>query len=457
MTEIVQDIRYAARAFRSSPGLFATIVLTLGAAVGGNATVFSWLEGVVFRPMAGVPDQDRVVAIAGIQQPGDRCCVFSYPDYVDYRDGNTVLDGIVAGELIAPTLSGDGKAERVIGQIVTGNYFDVLRVKAQLGRTFLPDEDRFPMANPVVVLSDGFYRRRFGADPTVVGRTILLNRFPFTIVGVAAPRFIGTFVGYSLDLWTPTAMEQAFFPGGDHRNDRGYPWLEGYARLKSGVTRDRAQAALDAISRQLQAQFPDTHRGFVLKTFPLWKTPYGGLPLVSPVLAISVVVVTLVLLIAGANIAGLLLTRAVHRRREMAIRLSLGASRWRLVRQVLTESCLYGLAGGVLGLCMPLYLQNGLPYFFPSSSVPITMDGRVDGRVLALTCMVALATSIFFGLWPAVRGLSTDTISAIKEHSATASGSPSGVRLRAAFLISQIALTVTLLVGAGLFLANSPG
>ncbi|HWW84101.1 MAG TPA: ABC transporter permease, partial [Vicinamibacterales bacterium] len=301
MSDIVQDIRYALRAFRSSPGLFAAIVITLGVAVGGNATVFSWIEGVVLRPMAAVPDQDQIVAIAGIQQPGDRCCVFSYPDYVDYRDGNSVLDGIIGGELIGPTLSADGKADRVIGQAVTGNYFDVLRVKAQLGRTFLPDEDRFPMANPVVVLSDGFWRRRFGADPGIVGRTIFLNRFPFTVVGVAPPRFIGTFVGYSLDLWTPTAMEQAFFPGGDHRNDRGHPWLEGYARLKPGVTRGQAQAALDVISRRLQTQFPDTHRGFVLQTFPLWKTPYGGLPLVSPVLTISVVVVILVLLIACAN------------------------------------------------------------------------------------------------------------------------------------------------------------
>src|SRR5919204_3243188 len=137
MAEIVRDMAYALRAFRSAPGLFTAIIVTLAIAVGGNATVFSWIEGVVLRPMAGVPDQDRIVAIAGYRQPGDRCCVLSYPDYVDYRDRNSVLDGIVAGELIAPTLSGDGKAERVIGQIVTGNYFDVLQVKPQLGRTFL--------------------------------------------------------------------------------------------------------------------------------------------------------------------------------------------------------------------------------------------------------------------------------------------------------------------------------
>jgi predicted permease len=452
MTEILQDVKYALRTFRSSRGLVAAVVVTLGVAVGGNATLFSWIEGVVLRPMAGVPEQDRVVAIAGIRQPGDRCCVFSYPDYVDYRDQNSVLEGIVAGELIGPTSSGDGKAERVIGQIVTGNYFDVLRVEAQLGRTFLPDEDRFPMASPVVVISDGFWRRRFGADPTVVGRTILLNRFPFTIVGVAPPRFIGTFVGYSLDLWTPTAMEQVFFPGGDHRSDRGHPWLEGYARLKAGVTRDQAQAALDVISRRLQTEFPDTHRGFLLEAFPLWKTPYGGLPLVAPVLTISAVVVALVLLIAAANIAGLLLTRALHRRPEMAIRLSLGATRWRLGRQILTESCVYGLAGGALGLCLPWYLQNTLPFFFPSAGVRITMDGHLDGRVLALTFLVAVITGMCFGLWPAVRGMSTDTIDAIKDNSLTMSGSGRGGRIRAVFLVTQIALTIVLLVGAGLFL-----
>src|SRR5262249_30177178 len=153
------------------PGLFLAIVLTLAIAIGGNATVFSWVEGIVLRPMAGVADQDQMVAIAGIRQPGDRCCAFSYPDYLDYRDQNSLLDGIIAGDLIGPTLSNDGKAERVIGQIVTGNYFDVLRVKPQLGRTFLAEEDRLSMAHAVVVLSDGFWRRRFGADPGVIGRT----------------------------------------------------------------------------------------------------------------------------------------------------------------------------------------------------------------------------------------------------------------------------------------------
>jgi predicted permease len=439
MSEFLRDAGYALRAFRSSPGLFAAIVVTLGMAVGGNATVFSWIEGVVLRPMAGVPDQDRVVAIAGIRQPGDRCCVFSYPDYVDYRDGSPLVEGIVAAEVIGPTLSGDGKAERLIGQIVTGNYFDVLGVKPQLGRTFLPEEDRAPMAHPVVVISDGFWRRRFGADPAIVGRTILLNRHPFTVVGVAPPRFIGTFVGYALDLWTPTAMEQVFFPGGDHRRDRGHAWLEGYARLKRGVTREQVQAAFDAVSRDLEARFPATHRGFALKAFPLSKTPYGGQPLVAPVLGISAIVLALVLLIAATNIAGLLLTRALHRRQEMAIRLSLGATRWRLARQILTESVVYGLSGGALGLCLPLTLQNALPYFFPPTSARITMDGRLDGRVLALTFVIALATGVFFGLWPAMRG-------------STMSGRRSGGRIRAAFLVTQIALTVILLVGAGLFL-----
>jgi len=454
MGETLREIKYALRAFRSAPGLFTAITVTLALAIGGNATVFSWIEGVVLRPMSGVADQDRIVAVAGFRQPGEHCCAFSYPDYVDYRDQNSVLDGIVGGELIAPTLSGDGKAERVIGQIVTGNYFDVLKVHSQLGRTLRPDEDRFPMANAVVVISDGFWRRRFGADPSVVGRAIVLNRVSFTIVGITPPEFIGTFVGYSLDLWTPTAMEQVFFPGGDHRSDRQHAWLEGYARLKPGVTRDQAQADLDVISRRLQMQFPDTHRGFALKTFPLAKTPYGGLPLVSPVLGIATVVVGVVLLIACANIAGLLLTRAIQRRQEMAVRLSLGATRLRLVRQMMTESCVYGISGGLLGLFLPWYFQNALPFFFPSSSVRITMDGRLDGRVLLVTSGVALATGLLFGIWPAIRGLSVQPIDGIKDNSATTSSGRSGGRLRGAFLIAQIALTVMLLVGASVFLQS---
>jgi predicted permease len=431
--------------------LFAAIIATLAVAIGGNATVFSWIEGVVLRPMAGVPDQHEIVAVAGIQQPGDRCCVFSYPDYVDYRDGNSVLDGLIAGELISPTFNADGRVERVVGQIVTGNYFDVLRVRPQLGRAFSSKDDRLPMASPVVVISDGFWRRWFGGDPAVIGRTIALNRLPFTIIGVAPPLFIGTFVGYSLDLWTPTAMEQVFFPGGDRRRDRRQPWLEGYARLKRGVTREEAQAELDVISRRIQRQFPDTHRGFSLKAFPLWKTPYGGLPLVSPMLGVAAVVVGAVFLIACANVAGLLLTRAIHRRREMAVRLSLGATRARLVRQILTESCVYAGAGGALGLLFPLYFRNALPYFFPSSNVRITMDGRMDWRVLLVTFVVTCVTGLLFGLWPAVRGLSSNTITAIKDASPTASEG-SGGRIRRLFLTVQIALTVVLLVGAGLFL-----
>ncbi len=449
--EVIRDIRYALRAFRSAPGLFTAIVITLGIAIGGNATVFSWIEGVVLRPMAGVPDQGRIVAIAGIRQPGDRCCVFSYPDYVDYRDGNSVFDGIVAGELIAPTLNADGQPERVIGQIVTGNYFEMLRVQPQLGRTFDAEDDRLPMARPVAVISDGFWRRRFGADPRIVGRTIVLNRLPFTIVGVAPPSFIGTFVGYSLDLWTPTAMEQAFFPGGDHLSDRGHPWLEGYARLKPRITIDRAQAELDLISRRIQIQFPDTHRGFALRAFPLWRTPYGGLPLVSPVLAIAAVVVAAVFLIACANVAGLLLTRAIHRRHEMAVRLSLGATRSRLIRQILTESCVYAIAGGALGLLFPVYFRDLLPFFFPPSNVRITMDGRVDWRVLLVMFALTAVTGLLFGLWPAVRGLSSTTIGAIKDAS-PATSDRSGGRVRSLFLLVQIALTVVLLVGASLFL-----
>jgi predicted permease len=452
MFDCWQDIKYSARVFRASPGLFIAVVATLAVAVGGNATVLSWLEGVVFHPMAGVAAQDRIVAVAGIRQPGDRCCGFSYPDYVDYRDHATTLDGIVAGELMAPNVSGEGKAERAVGQVVTGNYFDVLGVKAQLGRTFLPEDDRTAMSHPVIVISDGFWRRRFGADPAAVGRTVLLNGFPFTIIGVTPPRFIGTFVGYSLDLWAPTAMEQALFPGGDRLSDRSNAWLEGYARLKAGVSRERAQAELDLISQRIQTQFPETHRGFTLKVFPLWRTPFGGLPLVAPLLTISMVVVGVVLLIGCANVASLLLTRAVRRRHEMAIRASLGATRSRLVRQTLTESCLLALAGGAVGLFVPLYFQDALPYFFPASSVRITMQGQLDARVLGATAFIALGTGLVFGLWPAFHGSAADAVSAVKENSTTSSMGRVGASACATFLVIQIAMTVVLLVGAGLFL-----
>ena len=339
MADLLLDARYGCRMLWRSPGfsILALLCLTLG--MGANAAVFSWIEGILLRPYRLVVDQERLLAVTGTDRassPG-RDDV-SWPDWLDLQRGSTLVDAFIAEKITGTTLNIGDRAERATGSMVSANYFDAIGVHPILGRGFAPGEDVGRGAHPVTVISYQMWRNRFHGDPDIIGKTQVLNGLPHTIVGVAPEGFFGTFVGYAFQFWVPASMQPQFDAGVYKLEDRGARWIEGYVRLKPGVTREQAQAELSAIASRLEAEHPDTNRGRGVRLYPLWQTPFNNAGALLPTLAVALVVVVAVLLIACANVGNLLLVRAFARHQEMTIRLSVGAGRWRLVKQLLTEA-----------------------------------------------------------------------------------------------------------------------
>lgn len=345
------DFRYAIRMLLKNRGVAAAAIISLGLGIGANAVIFTWVKAVLLDPLPGIPHQSDLVVVATQTRDGGYVSL-SYPDYRDYRDGTTTLDGLVVTETTTLSLGATTRAERaerLYGALVSGNYFDVIGVAAARGRTFRPDEDHVPGRNPVAVISDGLWHRRFAGDPAIVGQTISINGHPFTIVGVMPPTFQGTMVGIALDVWVPVMMQPTILPGGDRLEARGLRWLEGIGRLKRGASREAAQSELETVGRRLIDAYPRSNEGFAPRVLSLSKSPWGAQVVLGPVLMLLMALVAIVLLLACANVANLLLARALARRREVAIRLAIGASRGRLARQLLTESLLLAVLGGAAG------------------------------------------------------------------------------------------------------------
>ncbi|MBI3666143.1 MAG: ABC transporter permease [Acidobacteria bacterium] len=455
MRAFIQDFRYGIRTLLRSPGFTALVVVSLALGIGANTSIFSMVKAVVLRPLPGVQDAQKLVMLMGLGKTG-RFFTFSYPNYKDFRDRNEAFSALIATSTTPLSLSGESgpssRPERVWGELVTGNYFSVLGVNAVRGRTITPEDDGTPGAHPVAVVSYGLWQRRFGSDPNLVGKTIRLNGHPFTAIGVASPGFGGSTVGLTMDVFVPMMTQAQVIPLGDWLNQRDTGWLIVLGRLKPGVSLGQAQAEAKTIARQLEQEHPQTglERGYDMAAFPLSQAPFGARKELSPVLALLMAVVGLVLLIACANVTNLLLARGAGRRREIAIRLALGAGRWRVARQLLTESLLLALLAGVAGVLLALWATDLLSTFRPPSPLPIAIDTSLDGRVLAFTTLISLATGLLFGLAPALRTSRPDLVTALKDEASA--GGYRKSRLRSLLVIGQLSLSLVSLIAAGLLL-----
>jgi predicted permease len=455
LADLIQDLRFGCRMLLRGPGfsLLAILCLTLG--IGANAAVFSWIEGILLRPYPLVVDQERLFAVTGTNRGAPGHGDVSWPDWLSLQRGSRLVDAFVAEKITGTTLNIGDRAERAIGSVVSANYFDAIGVHPILGRGFEPAEEVGRNAHPVTVISYQMWRERFHGDPAVIGRTQVLNGLPHTIVGVAPKGFFGTFVGYAFQFWVPASMQARFDAGVYKLEDRNARWIEGYVRLKPGVTIEQAQAELSALAARLEQDYPETNRGRGVRLFPLWQTPFNNAGALLPTLGIALVVVLAVLLIACANVGNLLLVRAFARHQEMTIRLSLGAGRMRLVKQLVTEGLILSALAAAGGLLVANWLRNALALLTPPrGGVLLRLPGDLDWRVLSMSAGVCVAATLLFALVPAVLTSHIDLAGALRSQSGGVVGAHRRAWVRSTLVLIQVSLSLVLLVGAGLLIQS---
>jgi len=470
MGALLQDLRYALRMLAKSPGFTVVAILTLALGIGANAAIFSLTDQVLLRRLPVQKPQELVVLHSPGPQPGrnwsdgDRGAAWSYPMYKDLRDGNQVFSGLLARFLTQASVSGQGQTELANAELVTGNYFEVLGVRPALGRVFSSQDETAPGANPAAVLSYGYWQRRFGRDPGILNKPLVVNGISMTVVGVVRPGFFGVQVGQTPDIFVPITMKAQMTPNWDGLAERQNHWLAILGRLKPGISREKAEAGLQPVySAILQSESsvlkssPQTKKAFLEKKV-LLDPGSRGRPILQhdagQPLLILLSMVGLVLLIACANLASLLVARGEARQREIAVRMAMGAGRWRLIRQLLTESLLISLAGGAAGLIVGSWTLGALVSSMPDNIGASGLQGKFDYRVLAFALGLSVLTGILFGFLPALRSTRADLQATLREQGANVFGGKSNVRLRKVLLVSQVALTVVLLASAGFFLRS---
>jgi len=446
MESLLKDIRYAFRGLTKRPGFVAVAVITLSLGIGANTAIFSLVNTVLLRSLP-VDKPEEIVSVS-VRGKDDTMQAFSYPNYVDFRDQNQTLSGLLVYRFAPLSMSRSGNNERIWGYEVSGNYFDVLGVKAIRGRTFAPEEDRTKLTHPVIVVSYDSWQRRFGGDPDLVGKEVQLNNHPFKVIGIAPAGFKGTELIYSPEIWVPAHMMEWVEPGATWLDSRKSNNFFGVGRLKPGVSPRQAELSLNMLAMQLGKLYPNEDEGISIKIVP---TGFILPELRGAVVSFTWILmgsVALVLLVTCTNLAGLLLARATDRRREIAIRLAMGANRIRLIRQLLTESILLSIIGGLGGLFLAIWIIRSLLAFKPPLDFPLSMDVGIDWRVLLFSMGISLITGAVFGLAPALQATRPSLLGSLKDNAAQ--GGASRSRLRSTLVVAQIALSLVVLIAAGL-------
>ena len=444
-----QEVRYAARSLAQRPLFSLIVIVMLALGIGGNSAMFSWMDGMLLRPLR-VENPERWVQL-GIRTPSGFISSYSYPTYLDHRRLNDVFDEMHAQRTAAVSLSAGGENMRATAAIVSGGYFRALGGSAQLGRTFNESEDEVPGRDAVAVISHGFWQRQFGGDRALVGREVLLNAEPFTIIGVMAENFGFAKVEANIDLWAPLTMQEVVRPGSGTLNSRGHGFLTVFARMRPDIEIEQATEQFNDMHARLIEEYPDFLEGTSISVLPATRAYLGSIgDALSVVFAVLMGVIGSVLLIACVNVANLFIARGADRRREIGIRVALGASRGRIIKQLLTESLLLAAIAAAIGIALAAWINKLILAFQPPIGVPVTIDVGIDGRALLFTSVVAIATGLIFGTVPALRAAGTNVVASLHGGGRVASGN----RLRNALVVFQIAMSLALLIGAGLFVRS---
>ena len=453
---MLKDIRYSIRTLTKTPAVTLVAIVTLALGIGANTAIFSGVSAFSLREIP-VPEANRLVRPVEIDEDGRMSDEISYPDFVEYRNQCTSFTGLSGEDMLQVAIDTQDQNDVIWGQAVSGNYFDIMQVKPILGRAFLPEEDGAPGAHPVVVLGHSLWERRLGSDPNIVGKKLRLNNRQYDVIGVAPKSFRGSKFGLSMDFWVPIAMVEELRGVTDWLNSRDSHWMNVIGRLKPGVSLAQASAEMNAISSRLNEIYPnDRASATQARVLAELDGRMGDATVVfKSAGAVAMAIVGLVLLIACANVANLLLARAAARRKEIGIRMALGASRARLIRQLLTESLLLSLVGGGLGLLLAYWVTHLMEGFIPVLQYNVVENFfALDTRALVFTLVVTVGCGLVFGLAPAWNSSNPDIVPVLKGAAGVQQGKMKRLTLRNILVIAQVALSLVVLVCGGLFIKS---
>lgn len=455
MGSFLQDLQYALRTLLKRPAFTLVAVGSLALGIGVNATIFSWVERILLNPMAGVPNGRELVSIKTVAANGD-LLDSSFLDFRDFRDQAKTLSGVIAFKQRPLYLGDPPRVERVWSEMVSGNFFDVLKVKPLLGRTFSSEEQaERPGGSPVAVISETMWRRRFQADPNIVGRVIKLNQKAFTIIGVTPAAFPGTFTGLKFDLWVPLMMQAELTGSWNWLEDRNSRPLALMARLAPGTDLKQAETDVSEIAKRLEAAYPNTNRNMGARVLAMADSPDGVQKILGKLLRVLLAIGAAVLLIVCANVSNLLLARAASRQKEFGIRLSLGATRTRLLRQLFTESLVLALAGGASGLLAASWMTRGIEVLVPATDLPTgNVAAGFDSLGFLFTLALCLGTTVLCGLAPAWQTFRRKAQDVLRESGRGLSAGARSRALRGSLVVSEISLALIALIGSGLFIQS---